>query len=128
MNNESNPGEFWETVFGAGEGTLAWRSVPLKSGERAYWHAAARILGAADEVQAAAVALRGPDGGVVRLRTLERSLVAGAVANADDVLDMVRDAVDCADDEEGSAAVKSYMAGWVCADVVGRCLHGEAGR
>jgi len=47
--------------------------------------------------------------------------------NADEILDSVRDSVTEKDDSRGSDAVKKYMAGWLCADVVGRCLN-AAGR
>jgi CO/xanthine dehydrogenase FAD-binding subunit len=101
---------------------MAWRSAPLRAGGPPFWHAAARIDISSGKITEAAVALKGPGGVVIRLDAVEYGLLSGLLADADEVLDAVRDAVDCSDDSDGSASAKSYIAGWLCADVVGRCL------
>ena len=114
--------EYWKTVLGSESGRMAWRSVPLKPDGPDYWHAAARIRKDGDIIVDTALALRGPDGDARRLGMVEQALLSGKLLDADGVLDAVRDLVECIDDEAGSAAAKSYLAGWICADVVGRCL------
>lgn len=119
--NPTDP-EYWKTVLGSGEGRLAFRSVPLASGQAPYWYAAARIQSTNGRITDAAVALTGPEGEPRRLGVVEDALVSGKIADADAVQDAVTMLVDCTDDSAGSAAVKSYFAGWACADVVCRCL------
>ncbi len=114
--------ESWKDILGTGEGRMAWRSAPLSIGKSPYWHAAARIRLDDERIVEAALALRGPQGMPHRLGVIEAGLVAGELSDADDVLDAVRDLVECVDDSDGSAAAKSYLAGWICADVVGCCL------
>lgn len=115
--------DYWKSVLGSSGGRLAWRSAPLNSAAADYWHAGARLILEGDSVVMAAVALKDPRGEPRRLGVIEEGLVDGTLKDADDVLDAVRDLVECDDDEYGSAAAKSYLAGWVCADVVGRCLR-----
>ncbi|MCK5250006.1 MAG: hypothetical protein KAJ98_08590 [Spirochaetaceae bacterium] len=120
--------ESWNDILGTGEGRTAWRSAPLSIGKPPYWHAAARIRLTDERIAEAALALQGPRGMPRRLGVIEAGLVAGELTDADNVLDAVRDLVECVDDADGSAAAKSYLAGWICADVVGRCLlNPEAG-
>lgn len=115
---------YWEAFFGPGDGRMAWRSAPLTRGGPSYWHAAARIRRDAKRggIAEARLALKDAAGVPRRLAAIEDGLVAGIINDADEVLDAVRDLVECADDADGSAAAKSYLAGWICADVVGRCL------
>ncbi|PIE05000.1 MAG: hypothetical protein CSA76_01325 [Spirochaetales bacterium] len=124
MDSEAQLKKYWSSVLGEGGGKMAWRSVPLKPGEKHYWHAAARITGSSETISEAAVALKGPDGRIIRLPELERELVSGNINTADAVLDEVQNLVECHDDEDGSAAIKRYLAAWICADVVGRCIEG----
>jgi CO/xanthine dehydrogenase FAD-binding subunit len=112
----------WTGVLGGEAGRSAVRSVPLKAGEDPYWHAAARILAEDGRIVEAAIALKDPEGSVRRLGVIEQGLVSGTLSGADEVMDAVRDLVECVDDDHGTAAVKSYLAGWACADVVGRCM------
>ena len=113
----------WTDVPGGDNGRSAVRSVPLGSGKEPYWHAAARISKSADgRIIEAVVALRGPVGEARRLGIIEQGLVSGLLTDADAVMDAVRDLVQCDDDADGTAAVKSYLAGWACADVIGRCM------
>jgi CO/xanthine dehydrogenase FAD-binding subunit len=114
--------EYWKTILGGNGGRMAWRSAPLNTDSGDYWFAGARLICEGNSVTSAALALKDPSGEPRRLRVIEEGLVSGILKNADDVLDAVRDLVECRDDECGSAAVKSYLAGWICADVVGRCL------
>ncbi len=114
--------DYWKSVLGSGGGSMAWRSAPLSRNTGDYWHAAARIIKEGGTVRMAAIALKNPLGEPRRLGVIEEGLINGRLKNSDDVLDAVRDLVECEDDEYGSAAAKSYLAGWVCADVVGRCL------
>ena len=109
-------------ALGPGEGKIVWRSVPLVSGKDLYWHAAARIQIVDGRIIDAAIALQGPQGAARRLSVVENRLMCGEINGADAVLDAVSSLVECEDDPQGSAALKSYMAGWVCADTVGRCL------
>jgi len=122
VDDDSLVPDEWKAVLGPGGGHLAWRSAPLSPDGGDYWHAAARIRRDGDRVVEAALALRGPVGDPRRLGIIEEGLLRGDIADADGVLDAVRDLVECRDDADGSAAAKSYLAGWVCADVVGRCL------
>lgn len=122
--DKSSSSDSWVDVLGSGEGRTAWRSAPLGSGKPAYWYAAARICKNGDRISDAVLALKGPDGVARRLGAIESRLLDGKLPDADAVLDAVRDLVECEDDADGSAAVKSYLAGWICADVVGRCLTG----
>lgn len=113
----------WTDILGGDKGRCAERSVPLGSGKEPYWYAAARILTEDGRIVDAAVALKDPYGDARRLGIIEQGLVSGALTDADDVLDAVRDLIECIDDDDGSAAAKSYLAGWICADVVGRCME-----
>lgn len=119
--NPSDP-EYWKTVLGSGGGRIAFRSVPLSIGQSPYWHAGARIEFSNGRIVDAAVALTGPEDEPRRLGAIEDALISGILTDADSVLDAVVGLVDCKDDTDGSAASKNYLAGWVCADVVGRCL------
>lgn len=75
-----------------------------------------------NKISDAILALKGPDGVARRLGAIESQLIDGTLTDADAVLDAVKDLVECRDDADGSAAAKNYLAAWVCADVVGRCL------
>lgn len=121
-NEKSSASDSWIEILGSGEGRTAWRSAPLGSGKQAYWYAAARINVNGKKISDAILALKGPDGVPRRLGVIESRLIDGSLPDADAVLDAVRDLVECEDDADGSAAAKSYLAGWICADVVGRCL------
>lgn len=123
-NDKSSFTDSWIEILGSGEGRTASRSAPLGSGKQAYWHAAARIYTDGGKISEAVLALKGPDGGARRLGVIESRLIDGDLTDADAVLDAVRDLVECQDDTDGSAAAKSFLAGWLCADVVGRCLSG----
>jgi hypothetical protein len=111
------------SILGEGPGAVSWRSVPLKTGEKPYWFAASRIHKKNDEIYEAVIVLNNSEGFPGRLYGIEKALISGRLKNADDILDSVRDSVAEKDDSRGSAAVKKYMAGWVCADVIGRCLN-----
>ena len=100
----------------------AERSAPLAVGERPYWFARARILRDGNSIYEAELTLSGPEGEPRHLAAIEEKLVQGEFSDADHVMDEVKDLVECEDDSSGSASVKSYLAGWICADVVGRCL------
>ena len=121
IDNSTDP-ESWNLILGTGEGRTAWRSAPLGSGKPPYWHAAARVRRNGSDIIDVVLALRGPDGDPRRLGAIESRLESGEFSDADDLMDAVRDLVECEDDADGSAAAKSYLAGWVCADVIGRCL------
>ncbi len=110
-------------LLGAGEGRKALRSAPLSTGKPAYWHAAARILKTGENISEAVLFLKRNGDEPQRLGMVEEALMRGELGDADDVLDAVRDLVVCEDDKEGSAAAKSFLAGWICADVIGRCLN-----
>ena len=113
----------WDGILGPGDGKEIRCSAPLSPGGETYWQVAARIRRNGDDgIQQAAIALKGPIGPPRRLYSVEEALVDGRLKDADDVLDAVRDLIECQDDEHGSAAAKSYIAGWLCADAVGRCL------
>ena len=112
----------WTDVLGGNNGRSAERSAPLASGKQPYWHAAARILEKDGRIVEAAVALKDPYGDARRLGMIEQGLVSGVLSDADTVMDAVRDLIECVDDDDGSAAAKSYLAGWICADVIGRCM------
>ncbi|RKX72587.1 MAG: hypothetical protein DRP60_13485 [Spirochaetes bacterium] len=99
------------------------RSAPLSTGKPAYWHAAARILKTGENISEAVLFLKRNGDEPQRLGMVEEALMRGELGDADDVLDAVRDLVVCEDDKEGSAAAKSFLAGWICADVIGRCLN-----
>jgi hypothetical protein len=114
--------KYWFGIIGAEEGRMVWRSAPLSPGGAPYWHAAARISTVDGRMSDAALALRGPVGEPRRLSMIEAGLVSGELDDADKVLDAVIDLIECQDDEYGTARAKSYLAGWLCADVVGRCL------
>jgi len=112
----------WNTYFAGSEGKKAFRSAPLSPDGEPYWHAAACIDSDGTAVRSAVVLLKDPDGEPRRLGLIENGLVSGLYRDADEVMDAVRDLVECEDDGYGSAAAKSYLAGWICADVIGRCL------
>jgi len=110
-------------LLGTGEGRRAVRSAPLSSGKPAYWFAGARILKTCGKISEAVLFLYRSGEEPRRLAAVEEGLIGETLKNADDVLDAVKALVDCKDDSDGSAAVKSFLAGWICADVVGRCLN-----
>ncbi len=109
-------------LLGTGEGRKALRSAPLSTGKPAYWHAAAKVCKSGEKISEAVLVLMKTGGEPQRLGIVEDALMRGDISNADDVLDAVRDLLECEDDKEGSAAAKSFLAGWICADVIGRCL------
>lgn len=119
---EPSGADYWKTILGDDTGRIAWRSAPLSTDGDDYWHAGARISRKGETLTSVALALKDPQGEARRLCAIEDALVSGLITDADQVMDAVRDLVECEDDEYGSAAAKSYLAGWVCADVVGRCL------
>ena len=121
IEQATNP-ESLRILLGPGKGRRALRSAPLSIGESPYWWAAARILKTENKISEAVVLLQGPLGEPRRLGVIEAALLSGELSDADEVLDAVKDLVECEDDDEGSAAAKSFLAGWICADVVGRCL------
>ncbi len=110
-------------LLGTGEGRKALRSAPLSTGKPAYWHAAAKIRKSGEHISEVVLVLMKAGGEPQRLGIVEEALMRGELGDADDVLDSVRDLVECEDDKEGSAAAKSFLAGWICADVIGRCLN-----
>jgi len=109
-------------LLGAGEGRKALRSAPLVTGQSMYWIAAARILKVDGHITEAVLLLMKTGKEPRRLGFIEKALIEGALNDADEVLDAVKDLVECEDDNDGSASAKSFLAAWVCADVVGRCL------
>jgi len=112
-----------QELLGAGNGRRAFKSAPLSSGKPAYWFAAARILKSGGEITEAVLYLKKTGDIPRRLTGVEEALIGGILSDADEVLDAVKELVDCEDDQEGSAAAKSFLAAWICADVVGRCLN-----
>jgi|GEM_PF-2367345 len=109
-------------LIGSGEGSRALRAAPLLRGASPYWYAAARIRKSGDVISEVILVLQGPDGTPRRLAEVEDAVLRGELADADQVLDAVKEMIVCEDDKDGSAAAKSFLAGWICADVIGRCL------
>jgi|GEM_PF-5722929 len=64
------------SILGEGPGTVFWRSVPLKTGEKSYWFAALRIHKESDKVYEAVVVLNNPEGFLGRLFGLEKALIS----------------------------------------------------
>jgi hypothetical protein len=123
QNMEKSAGlESFNELIGSGKGRKAFRSAPLSIGKPAYWYAAARILKKGPHISEAVLVLRSRGNEPRRLSFIEKALIRGELIDADEVLDAVRDFVKCDDDEDGSAAAKSFLAGWLCADVISRCL------
>ncbi|MCK5735241.1 MAG: hypothetical protein KAH21_02135 [Spirochaetaceae bacterium] len=121
MDKAISPNQLYH-LLGTGEGKRALRSAPLSIGQSPYWYAAARIRKAGNDLSEVILFLQGPGENPRRLTRVEAALLKGELTDADGVLDAVKDMVECVDDSDGSAAAKSFLAGWVCADVIGRCL------
>ena len=109
-------------LLGSGEGQRALSSAPLTSGEPAYWHAAARINKSGEKITEAVLFLKERGEEPRRLFAVETALIEGKLKDADELLDSVRDFLADDDDTQGSAAGRNFLAAWVCADAVGRCL------
>jgi len=123
QNTDNSAGlESLVRLLGAGEGRKALRSAPLSTGKPAYWHAASKIRKSGETISEAVLVLMKAGGEPQRLGIIEAALMRGELVDADGVLDAVRDMVECEDDKDGSAAAKSFLAGWICADVIGQCL------
>ena len=110
-------------LLGKGKGQRALSSAPLTSGEPAYWFAAARINKSGETITEAVLFLKERGEEPRRLSAVETALIEGKLKDADELLDAVRDVLADEDDSQGKAAGKHFLAAWVCADAVGRCLR-----